>query len=162
MTLLQSRSAHAAALLSLGLPLVGSHIAQMALHVVDTLVLGRYGVTELAAVVLGGSCFFVIFVLGGGFAQAVMPLVAHALGRGDETEVRRATRMGIWLSILFGLLIYPLFWFSEPLLLGLGQKPDVAHHAAQGGGNLRRRPLRCAARAMRVLFKPCGVEFVKG
>ena len=130
MTLLQSRSAHAAALLSLGLPLVGSHIAQMALHVVDTLVLGRYGVTELAAVVLGGSCFFVIFVLGGGFAQAVMPLVAHALGRGDETEVRRATRMGIWLSILFGLLIYPLFWFSEPLLLGLGQKPDVAHHAA--------------------------------
>lgn len=78
----QSHTAHAGALLALGLPLVGSHIAQMALHVVDTVVLGWYGVTELAAVVLGGSCFFVIFVLGGGFAQAVMPMVAQALGRG--------------------------------------------------------------------------------
>ncbi|HRK43286.1 MAG TPA: MATE family efflux transporter [Gemmobacter sp.] len=122
----QSHTAHAGALLALGLPLVGSHIAQMSLHVVDTVVLGWYGVTELAAVVLGGSCFFVIFVLGGGFAQAVMPMVAQALGRGDETEVRRATRMGIWLSILFGVLIYPLFWFSEPILLAAGQKPDVA------------------------------------
>ena len=122
----QSHTAHAGALLALGLPLVGSHIAQMALHVVDTVVLGWYGVTELAAVVLGGSCFFVIFVLGGGFAQAVMPMVAQALGRGDETEVRRATRMGMWLSILFGVLIYPLFWFSEPILLAAGQKPDVA------------------------------------
>ena len=122
----QSLPAHAGALLALGLPLVGSHIAQMALHVVDTVVLGWYGVTELAAVVLGGSCFFVIFVLGGGFAQAVMPMVAQALGRGDETEVRRATRMGMWLSILFGVLIYPLFWFSEPILLAAGQKPEVA------------------------------------
>ncbi|MBL8562299.1 MAG: MATE family efflux transporter [Gemmobacter sp.] len=122
----QSHTAHAGALLALGLPLVGSHIAQMALHVVDTVVLGWYGVTELAAVVLGGSCFFVVFVLGGGFAQAVMPMVAQALGRGDETEVRRATRMGMWLSILFGVVIYPLFWFSEPILLAAGQKPDVA------------------------------------
>lgn len=122
----QSHTAHAGALLALGLPLVGSHIAQMALHVVDTVVLGWYGVTELAAVVLGGSCFFVVFVLGGGFAQAVMPMVAQALGRGDETEVRRATRMGMWLSILFGVLIYPLFWFSEPILLAAGQKPEVA------------------------------------
>lgn len=122
----QSHTAHAGALLALGLPLVGSHIAQMALHVVDTVVLGWYGVTELAAVVLGSSCFFVIFVLGGGFAQAVMPMVAQALGRGDETEVRRAARMGMWLSILFGVLIYPLFWFSEPILLAAGQKPEVA------------------------------------
>lgn len=128
---LLSRSAHLRALLALGLPLVGSHVAQMALHVVDTIVLGWYGVPELAAVVLGGSCFFVVFVLGSGFAHAVMPMVAQALGRGDETEVRRATRMGMWWSILFGILCYPLFWFSGPLLLAAGQKPDVAALAAE-------------------------------
>ncbi len=131
MTQVHSRLSHALALLSLGLPLVGSHIAQMALHVVDTIVMGWYGVTELAAVVLGGSCFFVIFVLGGGFAQAVMPMVAQALGRGAEAEVRRATRMGIWLSILFSVLIYPLFWWSETVLLWAGQKPEVAALAAE-------------------------------
>ncbi len=119
-------SAHARAILALGLPLIGSHLAQMALHVTDTVLLGWYGVNELAAVVLATSTFFVIFILGSGFAQAVMPLVASALGQGDETQVRRDTRMGLWLSIGFGLLTYPVFWGSESLLLALGQKPEVA------------------------------------
>lgn len=118
--------AHARAVLVLGLPLIGSHIAQMALHVTDTVLLGWYGVSELAAVVLATSVFFVVFILGSGFAQAVMPLVATALGAGDETRVRRDARMGLWLSIGFGLVSYPLFWWSKPLLLALGQKPEVA------------------------------------
>ena len=118
--------AHARATLALGLPLIGSHLAQMALHVTDTVLLGWYGVNELAAVVLATSTFFVVFILGSGFAQAVMPLVAQALGQGDETRVRRETRMGLWLSIGFGVISYPLFWWSGPLMLALGQNPQVA------------------------------------
>ena len=48
-----SYPAHARAILALGVPLVGSHLAQMALHVTDTVLMGWYGVNELAAVVLG-------------------------------------------------------------------------------------------------------------
>jgi len=121
-----SMRGHARATLVLGLPLVGSHLAQMSLHVTDTVMLGWYGVTELAAVVLGASSFFVIFILGSGFAQAIMPMVAAALGQGDETQVRRDARMGMWLSILVGVASYPVFWWSGDLLLALGQQPDVA------------------------------------
>lgn len=117
---------HARATLALGLPLIGSHLAQMALHVTDTIVVGRYGVTELAAVVLGSSSFFIVFILGAGFSQAVMPMVAAALGRADETSVRRDTRMGMWLSIAFGVAVLPLFWWSGPILRSLGQQPEVA------------------------------------
>ena len=90
-----SLTGHARATLALGLPLVGSHLAQMALHVTDTVMMGWYGVTELAAMVIGASSFFVVFIFGAGFAQAVMPMVAAALGEGDETQVRRDTRMGM-------------------------------------------------------------------
>lgn len=121
-----SRAAHARATLALGLPLIGSHLAQMLLHVSDTIILGWYGVVELAAVVLGSSAFFIVFVLGSGFAHAVMPMVAQARGRGDDTEVRRAARMGLWLSIGYGVLTYPLFWWSGPILLAAGQQPEVA------------------------------------
>ena len=121
-----SYGAHARATLTLGLPLIGSHLAQMSLHVSDTVMLGWYSVEALAAGVLGASSFFVIFILGSGFALAVMPMVAQAIGRGDETQVRRDTRMGLWLSIAFGVLCYPIFWFSQPILLSAGQKPDVA------------------------------------
>lgn len=126
MTRAMTFPAHARATLALGLPLIGSHLAQMALHVVDTVMLGWYGVTELAAVVIGASSFFAVFILGSGFAQAVMPMVAAALGEGDEAQVRRDTRMGLWLSAGYGLLSYPLFWHSGAVLLALGQNPEVA------------------------------------
>ncbi len=117
---------HARALLLLAFPLIGSHVAQVLLQVTDTIMLGWYGVEELAAGVLGTSSFFMVFLLGAGFAQAVMPMAAAALGRGDETQVRRDTRMGMWLSIGYGLLSLPLFWWSEPILLALGQRPEIA------------------------------------
>ncbi|MCV2868183.1 MATE family efflux transporter [Defluviimonas sp. WL0002] len=121
-----SYPAHARALLVLGLPLIGSNIAQMALHVADTVMVGWYGTIELASVVIGSATFFVIFILGSGFAQAVMPMVASALARGDEVQVRRDTRMGLWLSIGFSVLTIPVFWWSGALLLALGQEPRVA------------------------------------
>ena len=121
-----TNATHARETLVLGLPLIGSHLAQMALHVTDTVMVGWYGVVALASVVLGASSFFIVFVVGSGFAKAVMPRVAAALGRNDETQVRRDTRMGIWLSIGYGLAVYPIFWWSEPILLALGQNPEVA------------------------------------
>ncbi len=117
---------HARATLVLGLPLIGSSLAQMALQVVNTVMVGWYGVTELAALVLGSAMFFVIFVLGSGFARAVMPLAAHAHASGDEAQLRRPARMALWLSAAYGIAVYPLFWWSEAILLFLRQKPEVA------------------------------------
>lgn len=125
--------ANARAVLVLGLPLVGSHVAQFLLHVTDTVMLGWYTVTDLAAGALGATVFFVIFTLGMGFAQAVMPMVATAAAAGDDTEVRRVTRMGIWLSLAFAAVALPLFLLSGSLLAALGQEPDVA---LVGGGYL--------------------------
>ncbi|MCL7465599.1 MATE family efflux transporter [Phaeovulum sp. NW3] len=121
-----SPGAHLRATLTLGLPLIGSHLAQMLLHVTDTVMLGWYGVEELAAGVLGASSFFIVFILGSGFGIAVMGMVAAALGAGDHTQVRRDARMGLWLSILYGVAILPLMWWSGPILLALGQQPEIA------------------------------------
>jgi MATE family multidrug resistance protein len=121
-----SPAAHARALLAIALPLVGGLVAQMGLQVTDTIMLGWYGVRELAAGVLGSAVFYAVFILGAGFAHAVMPLVAASLGQGNATEARRVTRMGLWLSAGFGLIVYPLFWFAAPILRALGQEPEVA------------------------------------
>jgi MATE family multidrug resistance protein len=126
MTQAMTTTTHARETLALGLPLAGSSLAQMALHVTDVVMMGWYGVLPLAAVVLGASSFFVVFVLGSGFAKAVMPMVASALAQGDEAQVRRDTRMGLWLSILYGIVAFPIFWWSGPVLLALGQDPEVS------------------------------------
>ncbi|TVS03289.1 MAG: MATE family efflux transporter [Rhodobacteraceae bacterium] len=111
--------------LALGLPLAGSHLAQFMLAVTDTIMLGWYGVADLAAGVIGAALFFAVFTFGTGFANAVMPMVATAAASDNDTEVRRATRMGLWLSIGFGLAVLPLFWFSGALLTLLSQPEEV-------------------------------------
>lgn len=117
---------HMRAVLVLGLPLIGGHLAQFAIGLTDTVMLGWYSVEALAAVTLAGSFFFTFFLFGAGFAWAVMPMVASFAASGDETGVRRATRMGMWLSLIYAVLAMPIFWWSETLLLLLGQTAEVA------------------------------------
>ncbi|MEO0703524.1 MAG: MATE family efflux transporter [Pseudomonadota bacterium] len=120
---------HTRALMVLGLPLIGSHLAQFAIQVTDTLMIGWYDVTALAALTVAGSVYFVIFIVGSGFAWAVMPMVASAAGTEDDRQVRRVTRMGLWLSIAFGAVMMPVLMFSEPIFLALGQEAEVARQA---------------------------------
>lgn len=122
---------NARAVLVLGLPLIGSQVAQFALHVTDTIMLGWYSVPDLAGGALGATLFFLLFTVGMGFGLAVMPLVASAAGAEDDVEVRRVTRMGMWLSLIYALCVLPLFLWSELILNLLGQEPDVA--AIAGG-----------------------------
>ncbi|MBK5927536.1 MATE family efflux transporter, partial [Rhodobaculum claviforme] len=117
---------HARKVLGLGLPLIGSHLAQMALQVTDAIMLGWYSVEALAAGVLGSTIFFTFLMMGSGFAWAVMPMVAHAAAAGDETALRRTTRMGLWLSLAFAALVLPGMWFSGPILRALGQEAALA------------------------------------
>lgn len=117
------------ALLSLGVPLVGSHLAQMAITTTDTLMLGWYDVTALAGVSLAGPVFYCIFIVGSGFAWAVMPMVASAVATDDHRQVRRATRMGVWLSLLFGILFTAPLLFFEPFFLSIGQDAEVSRLA---------------------------------
>lgn len=116
----------ARALTGLGLPLVGSAVAGFLIHMTDTILLGWYDVVSLAAATLATGYFFNVFILGAGFGNAVLPLVAEAMAAGDDTRARRATRMAFWLSAAFSLLTFPLFWWSEAIMLAIGQTPEVA------------------------------------
>ena len=131
--LMQSKSmsypAHARAVTTLGLPLVGGHLAQIAIGVTDTVMLGWYGVDALAAVTLASSYFFVLFLMGAGFAFAVMPMVATFDAEDDEISIRRVTRMGLWLSLAYAVVIMPFMIWSEALLLLMGQTETVAADA---------------------------------
>ncbi len=131
MTQSKSIRSHAVTMLVLGLPLIGSNIAQFSLQVTDTLMMGWYDVEGLAGMVLAGSLFFVLFIVGGGFGIAVMPLVATYSADGNERQIRRVTRMGMWLSVLYGMLSLPLMLWSEPLFLLIGQDPQISALAQQ-------------------------------
>ncbi|WP_282119882.1 MATE family efflux transporter [Ruegeria atlantica] len=122
---------HFRAISVLGLPLIGGHLAQFAIGLTDTVMLGWYGVEALAAVTLASSYFFVLFLFGAGFGLAVMPMVATAAAEEDETSIRRTTRMGLWLSLVYAAVMMPMLWWSYPIFLALKQDPQVAETASQ-------------------------------
>lgn len=111
------------------MPLILSNLAQFAIHITDTVMLGWYDVTALAASTIAGTLFFVIFIVGAGFAQAVTPLVASAAEQGDEVQVRRVTRMGLWLSIFYGFIVTIPFFWAEDILIAIGQDAEVSRLA---------------------------------
>ena len=124
-----STKGHVRAILTLGLPLIGGHLAQFAIGLTDTVMIGWYGVPELAALTLASSYFFTAFLFGSGFAWAIMPLVATHASQGDQVSVRRATRMALWLSFLYFVAVMPLMWWSGAILAALGQPPGVVADA---------------------------------
>ncbi len=122
---------HLRATVLLGLPMVGAMLAQILMSITDTVMLGWLGAAPLAASVLGTQLFLILLLTGSGFAQAVVPLAAHALGGGDTTILRRAVRMGFWVVIAFSLATFPIMWFAQPIFIALGQAPELAQMADQ-------------------------------
>ncbi len=132
-----SWSSHVRETVVLGLPLIAAQLAQTALNVTNTLVLGRLGPEELAASVLGWQLFFVIWMFGSGFGFAVMPLVASALGSSDPRGGRRFVRMGLWISFAYAVLMMIPLWNARAIFLALGQDPHIAALAADYVGTLQ-------------------------
>jgi len=117
---------HLRATLALGVPLVGSQLGLMLINTTDTIMLGWYSVEALAAAVLAAPLFFTVMIFGAGFSHAVVPIAAQAEGKGDTRGVRRAVRMGLWVAIGYSAIVMVPLWYTEPLLVAFGQKPEIA------------------------------------
>ena len=130
MTMKMTYAGHVRAITIMGLP-IGGHLGQVAIGVTDTVMVGWYSVEGLAAVTLASTYFFVLLIFGSGFAWGVMPMVAAFDAQGDEVGLRRATRMGLWLSLGFALLALPLFIWSRPIMGLMGQEPELAEMVRQ-------------------------------
>lgn len=130
MTISRSLIQNIRKLFALGLPIVGSNLAMMLIGVTDIVMVGWHSVEELAALILATTLFFNIFILGSGVAFALMPMVSSAAAVGDDTTVRRSTRMSLWLSMIYGVMSLPIFYMSEGIFLALGQQAELAAYAA--------------------------------
>ena len=122
-------STHLKATLVLGVPLVFAQLAQVAIGVTDTVMLGRLGTTELAAGTLAFQLFFIFLIVGIAFGAAMVPMIANALGRDDPRSVRRASRMGLWALVGLSVLFMLPLWFTERILLAFGQEAKLAQLA---------------------------------
>jgi MATE family multidrug resistance protein len=120
-------------LLKLAFPLVFTQLAQMAIMTTDVVMLGRLSKTALASAALGNTVFFFTWLVAYGPVSAVAPMIAHVRGARpwDRAGVRAIVRMGFWSIAILSIPLVALLLFTTPVLLLLGQRPDLAEGAGQ-------------------------------
>ncbi len=121
-----SLAAHVAATLRLGMPLAAAQLAQMAMGVTDTVLLGRLGSHALAAGGLATSLEISVMVVLQGVLASVSVLVAQARGAGRAGDVPRLYWTGMLLTAALVVPAFAVFALCEPLLLLLGEPPALA------------------------------------
>lgn len=115
--------------LQLAYPVILGMIGHTLVGIVDNIMVGKIGPTELAAVSLGNSFIFIAMSLGIGFSTAITPLVAEAHGKSNKEEGRLAFHHGLYLCTILGFLLFVFVFFSKPLLSFMGQPEDVVRLA---------------------------------
>ncbi len=79
-------------------PLIANNLAVAGMGFADTVMAGRLGTVDLAAVAVGSSVWAVAFLFGLGVLMAMSPIAAHAVGAGRPGEVGACVRQCLWLS----------------------------------------------------------------
>ncbi len=109
----------------LGLPLSLTLVIQMIIIMVDSLFAGNIGYVDLAAISLGGSAFYIFLLLLIGFEVGSSIRAGQAVGAKDEKAMLDSFRHGIILCVFFGFIFTLVLLNISPVLLKLGQKPEV-------------------------------------
>ena len=87
----------------LGVPIVITQLLQVSYGLVATIMMGRVGTLELAAVGLGASLWIMVFLATLGVLMVVSPVVARHLGADRAGDIRETFQQALWLSLIVAL-----------------------------------------------------------
>ncbi len=127
------------AMLSLSWPMILTNVIQTALTTTDVVMMGWLGPDALAAGALGSNVYFAFMIFGIGLVTAVAPMVAREIGarRHSVRDVRRTVRQGLWSCIAISVPVWAILWFTEDILIGLRQDPQLAARAGEYMGTFQ-------------------------
>jgi len=111
--------------MQLAYPVILGMLGHTLIGIVDNIMVGKLGSTELAAVSLGNSLIFVAMSLGIGFSTAITPIVAEADAEKDSGKIRAAFHHGLFLCTILGFLLFGLVVLAKPVMEVLHQPEEV-------------------------------------
>lgn len=111
--------------IQLAYPIILAMLGHTVVGVIDNIMVGKIGATELAAASLANSFVFIAISLGIGFSTALTPLVAHSDSAQDDKEGRNIFVNGLFLCTLVGVFLFTVIFLCKPLLMYMGQPEEV-------------------------------------
>lgn len=109
----------------LAVPIIIGELAQMALHIIDSAMVGAISYKHLAATSLVISALNIPFVIGIGMTISVSQMVSMAHGQKDPKLVSHYLFNGFVLCAVTAIIISLTLVFGKNILYYLGQDPEV-------------------------------------
>jgi len=115
--------------LKLAWPIMLAQAGQTSVQLVDAIMVGHLGTTELAAVSFANSVFIIGFVFGMGFTFGITPLVGQAFGNNDSKRVGDLFTQSIILNTILSLMLSMLIFGVSYAMPYMGQPKGVVELA---------------------------------
>src|SRR5882672_4904520 len=115
----------ARSVIRLAWPVLVAQLAVIASGVLDTVMAGRYSAVDLAAVGIGASVYFSVFIGLLGVVQALSPIAAQLYGAKRDSQIGEEVRQTAWLALGLAVIGVLLLAFPEPFLRLAGAPPEV-------------------------------------
>ena len=111
--------------IKLAYPVILGMLGHTLISIVDNIMVGNLGSTELAAVSLGGSFVFIGMSLGIGFSTAITPLVSEADAEKDDKKIRSVFHHGLLSCVILGVFVFTLIVLAKPIMYMMHQPKEV-------------------------------------
>lgn len=120
-----SLASHCRALVSLGLPIVVGNIGNVVLSFADTLMVGHYGMRELAAASFVNTLIMLLIVFAMGFAMSLTPEVGRRFGRGELGRIGGVVRAAAVANTLLAAMLMGVSALLYTFVGRMGQPEEL-------------------------------------
>ncbi len=108
---------------TLALPVIIGQVGQVAVGIVDNVMVGKLGAASLAAVSLGNGIFFVVMSIVLGFSMSITPLIAQFHGEKNTHQGSKVASYGLLTCGILGVILFGVIKVIQ-LFIGNFKQPE--------------------------------------
>lgn len=119
-------------LVVLALPILAQNFLASSLNMVDTLMIGRLGDNEVAAVGIANQFFFLFNLVGNGAAAGCSIFISQYWGQKDAASIKRVLGFGFFVNLAIGLIFTLTALLIPRLIITLFNRQAVVIDLGEG------------------------------
>lgn len=118
-------------LLTIALPIIIQNFIASSINMVDTLMIGKVGETEIAAVGIANQFFFLFNILNAGIFSGCGIFISQFWGKKDTKNIRRIVGISLFAAILISIVFTGVAIYMPKTIIAVFNKdPKVIYHGS--------------------------------
>jgi MATE family multidrug resistance protein len=106
-------------------PIIATMISRTVMSFADFVMVSKLGEEAMAAIMPAGISVWCLVCFGFGVVTVTNTFVSQSLGKGEHAECSRYTWQGLYVAVILGALVLPVWWLAPAYFEWAGHAPEV-------------------------------------